>query len=176
MSAVTNTDTLVQNNETQTRNPTSESLFQKIGGIANFLLGWTHTEVRWNLNGPYKVYSGKLGVDGIFQFPKKSKIIAISLTNLVTGTSGTTEIDIKTTNNTLGTWTSIFTTTPKFTASSVSGSSVNLSSGATGTTVPVMITTPFNVSANDYLRMDVISVMDGGPQNLSVTLIYAARV
>lgn len=176
MAAVTNSETPVQTNETTTRNPTSESLFQKIAGISNLLLGWTHTEIRWNLNGPYKGFEGKVAVDGVFQFPKKSKIIAISLTNFVTGTSGATVIDLKTTNNTLGTWNSIFTTTPQFNSASANGASVNLTTGAAGTVIPVMATNPLNVNAGDYIRMDVLQVMDGGPQNLSVTLIYAARV
>lgn len=175
MALVPNSDDSVLLDETQTRNPTSESLFQKIGGLLNFHKFWIHSEIRFNLNGPFKIWSGKLGVDGIFKFPYNAQIISVSLTQIKPGTVGTSEIDLKVATASVGSWLSIFSTTPKFLSTAPAFASVSLSGGDTGTTTPVLTTFPYNVNANQYIRMDVISTSDGA-QNLSVSVIYKARL
>lgn len=176
MTAVPSSEQITQLEEVTTRNPVSEALMQKFGGVLNFFLSWIHVEVRFNMNGPYRTFAGKEGIDGVFRFPRKAKIIAIEVTNREAGTAGDTEIDLKTTSNPQGVWATIFSTKPKINFTALSWAFANLSTNASGTTKPVLITTPFNVNAGDYLRMDNISVMDGSPKDFSVSVVYSPRV
>lgn len=176
MTAVPSSNQVTQLEETQTRNPVSESVMQKFGGVLNFFLSWIHVEVRFTMNGPYKVFAGRLGIDGVYRFPVKAKIIAIEIVNQESGTGGTTENDIKTTSNPQGVWATIFSTTPKITSAAAAWAFANISTNASGTVKPVLITTPFNVNAGDYMRMDNITVMDGSPKNYSVSVIYSPRI
>lgn len=176
MTAVPNSDQLGQLQESQTRNPVSEALIQGMQGVRNFFLSFNHVEIRFNMNGPYKSFGGKIGVDGVFRFPYNATIVAIEIVNAGVGTSGQTEIDFKKASNPQGVWSTIFTTTGKITSSALAFAFANLNTNSAGTVKPVMITTPFNVNAGDYFRMDVPTTMDGNPTNLSVSIIYKLRL
>lgn len=65
-------------------------------------------------NGNYQVGTG---IDGIFVLPWSAKISNVILSNEIAGTSGTTDVDVKIKPQGSGSFTSIFSTTPKLASS-----------------------------------------------------------
>jgi hypothetical protein len=92
----------------------SEYIAQSMAGSVNFQNYFAHEEKQFFLNGQYNVGQTlpQLGVDGLAVFEFDAQIIDVWLFNLVAGSSGSTEIDIKVANTSGGSFSSIFTTKP----------------------------------------------------------------
>jgi hypothetical protein len=104
-----------------------------------------------------------VGLPEVIEF--NSQIVNVWVTSELSGTSGTTEIDLKVQPLGSSTWTSIFSTTPKVTSASandvVIDSAGKVATPPTGMTRPV-ITTSFVFNAGDRVRCDLIQGMVGG--------------
>jgi len=117
-------------------------------------------EIRFLANGSYRVGNG---VDGSTVLPYNYQIINVYASSDTVGTSGTTELDIEVQSSPGGTWTSIFSTTPKFTSSSVSGAYTQVlpvPPAQTGVTAPVISTA--TITAGSRIRMNILQAMVGG--------------
>ena len=161
--------------EIKYKSAVAESTFTKIAGMVNFIGHRTHEKKDFFVNGTYRAFLGQNGVDGITIFQFDAEIFAVYMFNTVAGSGGTTELDIKKQTASGGAYSTIFTTTPKIDASA--GNSVRIGTGETGSgmVAPVLISTPFNVSAGEALRVDVLQAQTGDPQNCGIILHYRPR-
>lgn len=99
---------------TQFRAAVSEFIAQAMAGSVNFINYFQHSEKQFFLNGDYSVVATpQTGVDGLAVFEFDAQIIDVWMFNLVAGSAGTTELDIKLATASGGSFSSIFTTTPK---------------------------------------------------------------
>lgn len=156
----------------------SEELIQRQGGVSNFISLYQYTEKQFFANGRYGIMSSypQTGVDGLVFFEFNIEIINAWAFNLVPGTGGTTELDIKRATTPGGTFTSIFSTTPKFTSSAPAYSWADWQGKVTppaGVTAPVVSTA--NLNAGDALRLDILTAMTGNPENTGILITYRPR-
>jgi hypothetical protein len=117
-------------------------------------------DVRFTANGFYRVGDG---VDGSVVLPYNFQIVNAYVASDGAGTSGTTEVDIQFQSAPGGSWTSIFSTTPKFTSTAAAGAYTQVLPTPpvqTGVTAPVLSATTLN--AGGRIRMRLVSVMAGG--------------
>jgi hypothetical protein len=174
----------IQLEESRFKFAVSESWNQKIGKAINFINKRQHSEKQFFLNGYYNILTVPyLGVDGLVVFNFDAEIINAYAWILQIGTGGTTELDIKKATAPGSAFSSIFSTTPKFTSAAANYSWVGVGDVVTGATAPVM--SPLNangylsVDAGDALRFDLISAMTGtttaGPRSCGVNLHYRPR-
>lgn len=169
----------IQIESSQTRDPVGESLVQALGGDVNILLlseTYSHT---WKMNGPIKQFNGQLGVDGIFSFRKgyTYEIIDVIMYGETMGASGTVEIDLKYSTFPSGTWTSIFSTTPKITSSAAAYTTIGVGDTVSGATAPILTSAPnpLAMSAKTRIRMDIISMQAGTPKDFGIEIIYQVK-
>jgi hypothetical protein len=168
----------IQIEESRFRYAVSEALVQKVGSSINFINDYQYSEKQFFANGPYSTAPSfpQTGVDGLTFFDFDAEIINVWAFNLVAGSGGTTELDIKRATASAGAFTSIFSTTPKFDSTAAANSYVDANgnqAATTGVTAPVVTTT--NVNAGDALRFDIVSSMTGSPQNCGVIVHYRPR-
>lgn len=160
--------------EVRYRSAISESTWFKIAGAINFILNRNHQEKAFYVNGEYsEVATPHIFEDGIAIFNFDAEIINAYAFNLVSGTSGDTELDIKIKPQLSGSWTSIFTTKPK----------INFAAGEAwigiGDTVPncvapVLTSFPLQVNKGDAIRLDMLQAQVGG-QNCGLLVHYRPR-
>jgi hypothetical protein len=130
-------------------------------------------EARFLANGSYRVGNG---VDGSSVLPYNYEIINVYASSDTVGTSGTTEADIQVQSAPGGPWTSIFSTTPKFSSTSASGAYTQVlpaPPAQTGVTAPVLSTT--NLIAGSRIRMNIVQAMTRG-RDLTVSIQLKVRV
>lgn len=169
----------VQIEETAYRAAVSEATFTRMGASVNFINNFQHYEFKYTLNGPYAKGVGQANLDGIRPFLFDSEIVGFSMSNAVSGVSGTTEIDVEwlsggTTNN--GT---IFSTNPTIDSTSANNSYMLLDVlnsstivEPTGHTVPVF--SKINFDQGDALQLNLDTSMLN-PENLSVFIYFRPR-
>lgn len=164
----------LQIEETRFRGAVSESLLQKTGKSINFINNYQYDSKRFPINGPYSIMSSYpvLGVDGLVPVEYNIEIINIWAYNLTAGASGTTELDIKKATTPGGAFTSIFSTTPKFTSTAVSNAWIKVGGSLAGATAPVLSST--SLSAGDMLRCDLVSAMPGA-ENCGLIIHFRPR-
>lgn len=169
---------------TQFRGAVSEELIQRIAKLANFISLYQHSEKQFFLNGYYNALTVPyLGIDGLTVMEFNAEIINAWAFNLEAGAGGTTELDIKRATTPGGAFTSIFSTTPKFTNAAGDNAWIGVGETLAGATAPVM--SPLNsdgyleVNAGDALRFDLISAQTGatsaGPRSCGILLHYRPR-
>lgn len=158
------------------RSAVSEEVAQRLGSSLNQVALYQYDTKDFFLNGPYGDVGvvPTLGLDGLFVFPFDSEIINIAMFNLVAGSSGTTELDIKMATTSGGAFTSIFSTTPKISSAASSnafflcytitqiatGQSWALNgSPPAGVTVGSLTSVPLSVPAGTALRIDLMAKM-----------------
>ncbi len=126
------------------------------------------------LNGVYNTDPSYPSVakDGLVIMPFNAKITNVFMFNLVAGSGGTTELDVKLKPQTSGTFTSIFSTTPKITSGAGSDKWVGVGDSIAGCTAPILISSPLNVNSKDALRLDIITVQTGSPANAGVVIVF----
>lgn len=172
MALITDARKLIDQNDVKYRASVSESTWTKIGGMLNFIANRNHQEKQFFLNGPY-LTGTKL--DGLTVFNFNATIINVYAFNIIAGTSGTTEFDIKIKPQLSGAFTSIFTTRPAI--SYLAGEVwVGIGDVIANTTAPVLTSSPngLNVNQGDALVLDLLQAQLGA-QNCGVLVHYRPR-
>lgn len=153
----------------------SQAVGFKIGQMLNFLGVRLHSEKQFFLNGKYGLIAGsQLGADGLAVFEFDCEIFNVWVFNLVAGTSGTTELDLKIATSPGGSFTSIFTTTPKITSAAAANSWIGVGGSVTGCTAPVLTGAAATITAGTAIRLDKIQAMSDA-QNCGVLVHYRPR-
>ena len=161
MSEVTPQRIIIQNEETAYKASVSEALLRRVGATTNFINKNQYVQWDFKLNGPYKT---GLGLDGAFPIHKDCEITAITMYNLIAGSSGATTLDIRlyTGSNTPSGGSSIFSQKPSidFSAGNVAYVSYDFVDSVvlenpSGTTLPILGTT--NLNKGDLLVVNVDS-------------------
>jgi len=178
MAILADTKRYIDQLEIKYRAAVSEATFSKIGSMINFLGHRTHEKKDFFINGLYNITIASapiLGVDGICVFEFDAEIFGVYMFNHVAGTGGTTELDVKKQVSTGGAYSTIFSTTPKIASTAGGFARVGTGESGTGLTAPVLISTPFNVSDGESLRVDIIQAQTGSPQNCGIIIHYRPR-
>lgn len=165
----------IQVESVQYRSSISESTGFALAGSINFINNRQYDKHSFNLNLDYSQFSlSQLG-DGIFPIQENMEIVGYALYSGISGTSGTTTVDLRLIDTDGTDNGSVFTTKPAvdFNSSDNSFSHVNLRDNAqeipTGHTQAVFSQTTFN--RFDGLRMVIDEVMLGA-QNLQFTIFF----
>lgn len=141
----------------------SEATWRKIAGMINFIGHRAHQEKNFMINGNYGMLQGLYpinAIDGLAFFEFDAEIINVWVYNIVAGTAGITELDLKVKPKLSGAFTSIFSTTPKIGSTAPANVFFEVGDVATGITAPVLNGgVPFNVNRGDAIRLDLISAM-----------------
>jgi len=142
----------------------SEATWRKIAGMINFLGHRAHQEKNFMINGNYGMLQGLYpinAIDGLAFFEFDAEIFNVWVYNIVAGTAGITELDLKVKPKLSGAFTSIFSTTPKIGSTAPSDTFFEIGDVATGITAPVLNGgVPYLVNKGDAIRLDLISAMN----------------
>lgn len=172
-------ENLIQNEETRFRSPTSESMFQRIGGAINHIMNRQYDSHAWHLNGLYSLFGDVQGPDGIMPILFDMEVVGYVMYQGVAGTSGSAIFDIhKLTDGDTDAGT-IFSTKPEIDSTAVSNSyslidvvnavDVQL---PTGHTKAVFSTTQFD--RGEALRFDIDQTMPVA-KNLNFQILFRPR-
>ena len=154
-----------------TRAPTSENLFQTLGSAIAFLLDKQDgRQIDFRMNGKYANFGGTLAFDGFLPFKYDAEITDVAFYSKTPGSGGTTEVDVKYSATPGGSFTSIFSTTPKAISTHAANSWIFTGGVVTGMTAPVLSTSPFQIAAGGALKFDVLQAMTGEPENIGIIL------
>ncbi len=161
--------------ETQSRFAVSESIAQKMGSSMNFINNRHHAVKRWDINGNYGAITVPFNsIDGYDFCWKDLTIVEVLMWVQVCGSAGTTELDIKRATASGGSFTSIFSTTPKIAFGAGSGVWVKLLGAGSGLTAPVLTST--DLDEGDALRCDLIQHQTGTAVNgTGIILLHKPR-
>lgn len=153
----------------------SEATGTKVGQSINFINARQHSEKQFFINGIYNTLTLPIAfVDGQAFFQYDAEIIDVWMFLQVAGSSGTTELDLKWTNDpTNGSYSSIFTTTPKIQSAAGSFVFIHVGSAIANTTAPVLSKTQF--AAGDSIRCDLIQAQAGSPESCGIVIHYRPR-
>ncbi len=164
---------MIQLEEARFRYAISEALAQKLGGSINFINEKQHSEKKWVINGAYQgAATPFLGLDGLLVAEFDMEIFNVWMFNHDAGGSGTTELDIKTATAPGGSYSSIFTTTPKVTSAAAAFSYIGVGDTVSGCTAPVLAAGALTIVAGSALRCDILSVMGGVPKTCGLIAHY----
>lgn len=155
------------------RRANSESIMKRFAATNNFIAKYQTDYHSFFLNGSYGVASGLIGYDGAYTCFTKSKVVGVAIWNAISGTSGTTDLDIHWIDQAGVDQGSIFSTTPK-----INSSSANATRGfrnftttndftMTGVTLPSLSKDTFLEGETLYLKVN--SAMTQA-QNCALTL------
>lgn len=157
----------------------SSAVGSKIAGSINFINNRQYDSHSFNYNGRYALGVGVVGADGIFPILFNMEIVGLTMFNRVSGTTGTTELDIEWLNGSNSNQGSIFSTTPKIDSTSsnysylirdeLSNTNVELPTGATA---PAFSKTSFD--AGDALFCQIVSAMSDA-QDCSLLIHFRPR-
>ena len=153
---------LIQEEDVQYRASVSEAVGFKIGAMVNHIATKQYDEKTFPLNGRYDLAGTfpAVGVDGLSFVQFDAEIIGVWVYNQVAGSSGTTELDVQIATSPGGSFSSIFSTTPKITSAAPSNSyadSAGVVTPPTGVTAPVLSVTQLN--AGTAIRVNLVSAM-----------------
>lgn len=141
----------------------SESTWRKIAGMINFLGHRAHQEKNFMLNGAYGGLQGLYPInaaDGMAFFEFDAEIFNVWVYNNNAGTSGITELDVKLKPKVGGSFTSIFSTTPKIDFNAPDSTFFEIGDTGTGIVAPVLDGgVPYSVDRGDAIRLDLITAM-----------------
>jgi hypothetical protein len=154
----------LQVEETRFRSAVSESIVQKAGSSINFINERQHSEKQFFINGNYSAISLPfIAIDGYTFFQFDAEIIDVWMFIQFAGSGGTTELDIKRATTPGGSFSSIFSTTPKISSLAGDGIWIHVGSSFPNTTAPVLALS--QVNAGDALRCDLIQAQSGATVN-----------
>lgn len=160
----------------------SEFVGTKIGGAINFINERQIYDKQFFINGPYTLLGfPQLAIDGGIGFLFDAEIVGILFFNIVKGTSGTTQFDIRrfTGPNTPSGGSSIFSVKPAL-SHTQPNNAYAIKNFLTNTdivtgpwaTMPVLSITQLN--AGDFLVFDLLSGQSGA-ENCGIVLYVRAR-
>lgn len=175
MAELTPVKKFIQEAEVKYKAAISEVTGRKLGQMLNFLGRRLHEAKKFQLDGPYAIIdSPQLGVDGLIPFEFDAEIFNVWIYNLVPGSSGTTELDIKLLTGSGDTGTTIFTTTPKITSAASANAYIGVGGTVTGCVAPVLTSFPFNINAGQALLCDKVQAMPDA-ENCGLIIHYRPR-
>lgn len=165
----------IYDQEIKTRAAISEGTFSKIGSMVNFIGHRVYEKKQFFLNGRYRIFGSQNGIDGLDFFEFDAEIFNVFMFNSVAGSSGTTELDLKIATASGGSFTSIFSTTPKIQSSAGNYAWTSVGSSPSGTTAPVLAAGALTIAAGTAIRLDCLQVQGGNPENCGLVIHYRAR-
>lgn len=171
----------LQSAEVQYRAAVSEVLMQRVAASTNFINYYQNKKIEFGFlkgvgtaaNPTYAIFSPPLVISDFEEFEFDSEITGLALQHNVSGSSGTTELDIEWSAANSGTWATIFSTTPKVDSTAPTDAQFDTFGNATtptGCTVPVLSKSTF--AAGDRLRCKAISLMAGSPNGFIIKVLY----
>ncbi len=181
MSDITPARVNIQQEAVQYRTAISEALFSTVGGSINFINNSQYDTKPFFINGPYNITGvNETFVDGLYIVPTgiNIQIFDVAMFNITAGSGGITELDIKyatSSGTAVGSYTSIFSTTPQISSGAAHPAYVQTGSAVTSTRAPILTTTPLLLSAGDAFRVDFIQKQTGSPQNCGIVIYYQPR-
>lgn len=190
MTIVTPERKLIQIEEVQYRASVSEAVANKIAATVNLISNRQFSTIDFKINGNYNFVTGPQNdVDGYYVFPWDLDIVNFAIYHSTPGSGGTTEMDVKIASTSGGSFSSIFSVTPKIAASA--GSNVfalgyDVTEGPisqtwaprpapSGVTVGTLISAPYAVSAGQAIRFDFNSKQSGAPEQCGLMLYLRPR-
>lgn len=135
----------IQTEEVRFRAAVSESVGNRLGGTLNFINNFQYDTKAWFVNGKtYNLTTPFTAIDGLFQSAFNIEVIRVFMYVRQAGGAGTTEFDIEYATTPGGSWSTIFSTTPKINFAAGDFSWCNTGSSFANTTAPVLSVTTFN--------------------------------
>lgn len=171
MSNISDLKAYITEEEVRYKSAVSESTFFKMGGAINWINNRIHHDVRFTANGFYP--ASYTGLDGLVVFEFDIEIFGVSIYNLVAGSSGQVEFDVKRIATGFPE-TSIFSVRPfikaaagnnKWTHPDIIDMSGNTNNGTLSIT---------QLNAGQALRCDIVSGQTNG-KNAGLIIFYRAR-
>lgn len=171
----------IKEEETRYKAGVTEATAQKIGGAVNFInehqlqyfeFGFIKA-IASSGSPTYNLFTAPIVISGLDMFKRASQIVGIQLVHGTSGSSGTTELDIRWAASNSGTFASIFSTTPKVTSAAPSNAQFDtfgVATTPTGCTVPVLSKTTF--AAGDVLRCHCLSLQSGTPNEFTMKILW----
>lgn len=156
----------------------SESIMTKFGSEAAFINKFQTDIKEFKLNGSYGVATGIIHYDGLASFFYNSEIVGVNFWNGISGSSGTTELDLRWYNTSGNDQGSIFSTTPKIISSASDGAygfrnlTTSTDISPSGVTLPTFSKTQFNEGEAVYM---VLKNAMNNAQNCGITIFYRPR-
>lgn len=181
MSDVTERRINIQSEEVKYRAAVSEATMTRVGAAVNFVNKRQYDTKQFYLNGKYFGKGApQISVDGSHIMLFDMEIVGVAMFNLVTGTSGTTSLDIIRRTASGGSGTSIFSTLPAISYSAGNNAWVqrrlvpsdSILENPSGTTAPVLST--INLDAGDMITCNLQSVQTGA-ENCGIILYLRPR-
>lgn len=166
---------LIQEEECQFKAAVGEYTQRRMGSNLNFIHDYHIFEHAFKMNGPVGAFAGRLGVDGLFVFPYDAEITDVIIYRETPGSSGAFEADILRSNFPNSGFSTIFSQRPIITSGAAAYTTCGVGDVVTGVTAPILQSLPLQVSAKDRLRMDIISMESGFPENAGVLIKYRPR-
>ena len=153
---------LIQTEEVAANAATASSTFNRVGATANFINLYQANMREFMINGGYgAALIPFLGTEGIVKFPYPWELVDVYIySGEVTSGSGTTILDLKWKPFSSGSYATIFSTTPKFTASAAAFETCGIGQTKTGFTAPILSKTTF--AAHDQIRLDLLGAVANG--------------
>jgi len=183
--------TLIRQLEVKYGAGVSENTWTKIAGATNHVNLRQEDQHKFTLNGQYgsAVSLPVLALDGIYVFNYDYFITGYTMSNNIGGSSGTTELDCKLSDDNGATWASIFSVTPKIDSTAndfvffLGYDITENSEGSvftpnptppTGVTIGTFTSAPIAVNKGDGVRVDLIDRMIGA-EGISFALTLRPR-
>lgn len=176
MAEITPERFMIQQPATAPQAAVSEDTMSKVGASINFINLYQCIVQRLVIQGPYNIITPPNNlIDGIFSYPFNFSIAEVKLSSgLLVGDSGTLELDIKWRPQNTGSWSSIFSTTPKFTGGSVGlGNSIGIGQTVANMVAPVL--SKSNFDAHDQIRFDILQVPTGVVDSATLETFWRPR-
>lgn len=124
------------------------------------------------LNGAYGGTAAYTGIDGLWIAPSNCQITNVFLYQEIGGTAGTTDLDLKIKPFASGSFTSIFSTTPKVDSTASDDEWCGVGDSNTGFTAPILTSLPFAVAEKSAIRMDLIGSQTGSAAGVGLLIVY----
>lgn len=145
-----------------------------MGSAVNFIQQRTYAEKTFFINGEYsRLTLPFAAIDGLELMNYDATIINVFMFVHTAGISGTTELDVKYATTPGGSWTSIFTTTPKIQYTAGDFAWCYIGTSFTNTTAPVLNVA--NLNAGTVLRCDILQAQGGLPRGCGIVPIFQPR-
>lgn len=179
MAALSEVRNIIQEEEVAYRAAVSEATLTRVGETTNFINVRQHDTKQFFINGTYSVNSGlpQVSVDGAIPVLFNITIIDVCMFNIVAGSSGQTELDIKRVTSSGGSGTTIFSTTPKIMSTAGNNAYTGTAAagafpGGTGLTQPVLSVT--DIDAGDLLYCDLLDAQVDA-ENTGIVIFFRPR-
>lgn len=148
---------LLNEEDTAYKRSVSEIIMSRFGATNNFIAKYQTDYISFFLNGSYGVATGLVGYDGAYTGFYNFEIVGISIWNGISGSSGTTDLDVHWIDQSGVDQGSIFSVTPKIDSTSADATrgfrnlETNNDYTMTGVTLPTLSKSTFLEGETLYL-------------------------